>query len=177
MTARHVYIDETKHRGYLVVAAFVPGDELAQARAVVQGLLKRGQQHLHMRHEADGRKKAIAGTLTKAGIRATVYDAGRGYRTQLDARAACLSALVRDLSDSDIETLMVLDQDETLVKQDRKVLYQAVREAGREATVRYAHRRAAEERLLGIPDAYAWCWAKGGHWRPLIEPAISVRTV
>ena len=35
----------------------------------------------------------------------------------------------------------------------------------------------ATEQLLGIPDAFAWCWAKGGHWRSHIRPVITVQTV
>lgn len=177
MTARHVYVDETKHRDYLMVAAVVLGEDLTSARTVVQDLLKPGQQHLHMKDEADGRKEAIAKALAAAGLHATVYDAGRRYRTQMLARAACLSALVEGLATTDVETLIVLDQDETLVHSDRRLLYRAVRAAGREATFRYEHRRATTERLLGIPDAFAWCWAKGGHWRSHIRPVITVQTV
>lgn len=88
MTARHVYVDETKHRDYLMVAAVVHGEDLTSARAVVHDLLKPGQHHLHMKDEADGRKETIAKTLAAADLRATVYDAGRRYRTQVRARAA-----------------------------------------------------------------------------------------
>jgi hypothetical protein len=35
----------------------------------------------------------------------------------------------------------------------------------RSDTLRYEHRRAAAEQLLTLPDAIAWCWAKGGDWR------------
>lgn len=177
MTARHIYVDETKHRDYLMVAAVVLGEDLSATRAVIQDLLKPGQHHLHMKDEADGRKETIAKTLAAANLQATVYDAGRRHRTQLLARAACLSALIDDLATSDADTLIVLDQDETLVQSDRRLLYRAVREAGREATLRYEHRRASTERLLGIPDAFAWCWAKGGYWRSHIRPVVTVKTV
>jgi len=176
VTARHIYVDETKHRDYLMVAAIVLGENLTSARAVVQELLKPGQRHLHMKDEADGRKETIAKALSAADLHATVYDAGR-RRTQVLARAACLSALIDDLATSDIETLIILDQDESLVQSDRRLLYRAVRAAGREATMRYEHRRATTEHLLGIPDAFAWCWAKGGHWRSHIRPVITVQTV
>ncbi|AYE99674.1 hypothetical protein C0J29_32465 (plasmid) [Mycobacterium paragordonae] len=177
MTARHIYVDETKHRDYLMVAAVVLGEDLTSARAVVQELLKPGQRHLHMKDEADGRKETIAKALVSADLRATVYDAGRRHRTQVLARAACLSALVEDLATSNVETLIVLDQDESLVQSDRRLLYGAVRAAGCEATVRYEHRRAASERLLAIPDAFAWCWAKGGRWRSHIRPVVTVQPV
>lgn len=92
------------------------GEDLTSARACVRELLKPGQHHLHMKDEADGRKETIAKTLAAADLRATVYDAGQRHRNQVLARAACLSALIDDLSDSNIETLIVLDQDETLVQ-------------------------------------------------------------
>lgn len=177
MTARHVYVDETKRRDYLMAAAVVVGDDLNSARAVVQDLLRPGQRRLHMKDEADGRKETIAKTLAAAGLEAIIYDAGRRHRTQLEARAACLRALVRDLASSDALTLIVLDQDETLVHSDRQLLYHAVRSAGREATIRYQHRRGPGEPLLGIPDAFAWCWAKGGQWRSHIRPVITVKIV
>jgi hypothetical protein len=177
MTTRQIYVDESKQPGFVIVAAVVLGNNLGSARAVVQDLLRPGQHYLHMKNEADGRKETIAKSLVAADLQATVYDAGRRYRTQLLARTACLSALIDDLATSDVDTLVVLDQDETLVRFDRRLLYGAVRDAGRETTLRYEHRRAATEPLLGIPDAYAWCWAKGGHWRSHIQPAITVKSV
>lgn len=177
MSTRHIYVDETKRRDYLMVAAVVLGEDLTAARAVIQDLLKPGQHHLHMKDEADGRKETIAKTLVAADLRATIYDAGRRHRTQLQARAACLSALVEDLAASDLETLIVLDQDETIMHSDRQLLYRAVRDAGSESTLRYEHRRSTAERLLGIPDAFAWCWAKGGRWRAHIRPVVTVKVV
>jgi hypothetical protein len=46
-------------------------------------------------------------------------------------------------------------------------------EAGCRETLRYAHRRAASELLLAVPDAIAWCWAKGGHWRRRVERIVT----
>jgi hypothetical protein len=177
MTTRHVYVDETKHRDYVMVAAVVLGDDLGSTRAVVDGLLQPGQRHLHMKDEKAGRKETIAKTLACADIQATIYDAGRRYRTQLLARAACLHALVEDLAASDVDTMVVLDTDESLVHSDRQLLFHAVREAGRQVTLRYDHRRPDAERLLAIPDAFAWCWAKGGHWRTYIRAVTTVKII
>ncbi len=177
MTVRHIFVDETKRRDYVMVAASVLSDDLAAARAVVKELLKPGQHRLHMKDESDGRKETIAKALVAANLRATVYDAGRRHGSQLLARTACLSALIGDAAASDVETLIVLDQDETLVQFDRRLLYRSIHAVGREHAFHYAHRRSNTEQLLGIPDAFAWCWAKGGQWRSLILPAVAVRTV
>ena len=73
--------------------------------------------------------------------------------------------------------MIVLDQDETLVQLDRRLLYRSVHAVGREHELHYEHRRSNTEQLLGIPDAFAWCWARGGHRRSLIRPAVTVRTI
>jgi len=68
------------------------------------------------------------------------------------------------------DAMLVLEQDDTLVVSDRKLLYRATREAGC-PDLRYEHRRAAVEQLLALPDAIAWCWAKNGDWRRRIHPS------
>jgi hypothetical protein len=68
--------------------------------------------------------------------------------------------------------MLVLELDETVVTWDRKLLYRASRDAGC-PDLRYEHRRAAGEPLLALPDAIAWCWAKGGHWRNRIASSVS----
>jgi hypothetical protein len=38
--------------------------------------------------------------------------------------------------------------------------------------------RAEHELLLAVPDAIAWCWTKGGHWRDRVQPlATEVRSI
>lgn len=177
MTVLHIFVDETKRRDYVMVAVCVPGDDLGETRAVVRRLLQPGQHHLHMKDESNGRKKSIARALVAANLRATVYDAGRRHRNQVLARAACLSAIIDDAAASDVESLIVLDQDETLIQFDRRLLYRSVHAIGREHDLHYQHRRSNAEQLLGIPDAFAWCWARGGQWRSLIRPAVTVKTI
>ncbi len=64
----------------------------------------------------------------------------------------------------------MIEQDDSLLDWDRRQLYALAREA---PLLRYEHRRASAEQLLAIPDAIAWCWAKGGHWRRRIQPAVT----
>jgi len=103
-------------------------------------------------------------------------NAGRRYRDEPDARAACLRRLVDDAAHQG-DTLLVLEQDDSLLDWDRRRLYALARDA-QLPLLRYEHRRASAEPLLAIPDAIAWCWAKGGDWRRRIEPAVTtVRNV
>ena len=171
----HVFVDETKRRGYLLVASAVVTGDLAPTRRMLRGLVLPGQRRLHMKDESDSRKRSIATAIAVSGVQATIYDAGRRHRTERERRAECLRSLVVDLAGQDI-AMLVPEQDDTLVASDRKLLYRATRDAGC-ADLRY-EQRAATEQLLALPDAIAWCWAKGGDWRRRIEPVVTdVRTV
>jgi len=168
----HIFVDETKQRGYLLVASVVPSGELDAVRKILRGLVLPGQRRLHMNDENNQRRHAIADAINASGIHSTIYDAGRRYRSERDRRAACLLALVTDIARLG-DTMMILEQDDTLIASDRKLLYGASRVAGCVDTLRYEHRRAASEQLLAVPDAIAWCWAKGGDWRRRIELAVT----
>jgi hypothetical protein len=173
--SRHIFADETKDRDYLLIASVHASSELDELRTLIRSLVLPGQYRVHMRKESDSRKRLIAAAIAGAGVTATVYDAGHRYRDQLDARAACLAAIIDDAPGED--TILVLEQDESLVVWDRRYLYALTRHAGL-PRMRYEHRRAAAEPLLAIPDAIAWCWARGGDWRRRIAPAVtSIRQV
>ncbi|MGI8414348.1 MAG: hypothetical protein ACR2QA_18020 [Solirubrobacteraceae bacterium] len=167
----HVFVDESKDRAYLLVASIHVSGELEDLRKLMRGLVLRGQRRVHMKKESDPRRRAIAAAICGAGVSATVYDAGQRYRYELDARAACLRGVVKDAAGRG-ETMLVIEQDDSLVDWDRRRLYALAREA-RLPLLRYEHRRASAEQLLAVPDVIAWCWAKGGHWRHRIGPAVS----
>ncbi|BBX94687.1 hypothetical protein MBOE_63360 (plasmid) [Mycolicibacterium boenickei] len=95
MTARHIYVDETKPRSSYVVVASVHGaDDVQALRQVVRRLLLPGQRYLHMKDESEGRKREIAAEIVAAQVQANVYMAGKRYRTNNERRAKCLEALV-----------------------------------------------------------------------------------
>lgn len=165
------FLDETKHRGYqLVVVAVEAPEEAEDLRKIMRGLVLKGQRRVHMKKEDDSRRRAIAAAICGAGVVATVYDAGRRYPRELDARNACLQALIEDVA-AKREVRLVLEQDDSLLDWDRRTLYALTRQSGA-VDLRYEHRRAAVEPVLAVPDAIAWCWAKGGDWRRRIEPVV-----
>lgn len=173
----HVFVDETKNGDYLMVAAVaVPGD-LKALRRTVAGLVMPGQRRLHMRKEGDSRRRLIADAIVRSGITAVVFDAGRDYPHELDARQACLRGVIT-YADQVGASDLVLETDESLLVWDRRQLHSITGQVGCRDTLRYSHRRAHEESLLAIPDAVAWCWAKGGQWRNRIRPVVtSIRDV
>ena len=173
----HVFIDETKQRGYLMVASVVAAADLDLLRKTIRSLILPGQRRLHMKDENDRRKHAIVSAIIPTDIQVTIYDAARRYRNERERRAACLRAVVNDAA-ARAHPVLVLEQDDSLLSWDNQHLIEFTRAAGCRDTLRYQHRRATEEHLLAIPDAIAWCWAKGGDWRRRIQPVvIDVREV
>jgi len=171
VSGEYVFIDETKRRDYLLAAGAVHPEHLDPVRRVLRGLVLPGQRRLHMKDESDPRKRSIATAITDSEVQATVYDAGRRYRNERERRAAGLRAIVEDAAACG-HAMLVLEQDDSLLSWDNRQLIEFTRAAGCHATLRYEHRRAAAELALAIPDAIAWCWAKGGDWRRRIEPAV-----
>jgi len=164
----YLFADETKARGYVLAGSVHASGDLSALRAVVRGLVLPGQQRIHMTKERDVRKAVIADALIAAGVRATIYDA-HTHRRDVDARQACLTALAVDACRHP-DPVLVLEQDDSVLQHDRRHLYQVTRTVA--PGLRYQHARAASEELLAIPDAIAWCWAKGGRWRARIQPTI-----
>jgi hypothetical protein len=170
-----VYVDETKRGRYLLVA--VPLTDPGGTRRAVTALILPGQRRLHMVRERDSRRRLILSTFVTIGIEATIYDAGRTYPTDREARAACFQALVEDLAGGG-DTRLVIEQDDSLVSLDNQWLIELTRATGQRDTLLYEHQRASSDSLLAVPDALAWAWAKGGDWRRRAGPLIAaVRAV
>jgi hypothetical protein len=169
-----VYVDESKRAGYVMAAVSV-ADPVA-ARKVIRELILPGQRRLHMKREQPRRRGIIVSALVTTEVTTTIYDAGRLYRSERVARAACLTALVDDLANSSGDTHLVIEQDDSLVSTDQTTLYHGARRAHRDGLpgiVHYDHQRAYEELLLALPDVVAWCWVRSGEWRRRIDPILA----
>lgn len=168
-----VFVDETKRHGYLLVAVALAGADVEHMRKTLRALVLSGQRRLHMNDESDPRRRTIAAAIVEGPLTATVYDAARRHRNERERRAACLRAVVTDAATRG-DGLVVIEQDQTLIRSDDQLLIEATRAAGCRETLRWQHTTAAGEPLLAIPDAIAWCWAKGGDWRRRVEPVVAL---
>lgn len=176
-----IWVDETKAKGYVVVAVTAPSDHvLPDLRTALESMVLRGQRGLHMKDERDSRRRQIADTIVRVGrgcdLSAVVYDAGR-CGTEKERRERCLAALVKDaVAHRDLR--IVFDLDESLLQWDRQQMIRLIRRAEAGGRIVYDHQARHAETLLAIPDAVAWSWARGGEWRTRIAPIISeVRSV
>lgn len=125
-----------------------------------------------MKNERDVRKRAIADIIVRASVEAVVYNAGNRFRSEAQGRDACLQELVNDIAQRDGETQLIIDRDDSIVQRDKRCLIEYSRTAGCQGLLTYEHQKPAEELLLIVPDAIAWCWAKGGTWRQRISPVV-----
>ncbi|MFI9641274.1 hypothetical protein ACIG87_14625 [Micromonospora sp. NPDC051925] len=73
-------MDETKERGFLLVATVVPPSDLTRARRTVRNLVLPHQRRIHFHKERDDRRRQIVTAITTIGVQATVFDAV-GHRT------------------------------------------------------------------------------------------------
>jgi len=51
--SNHIFVDESKQRGYLLVASVVVPSDLDSVRRVLRGLVLPGQRRLHMKDESE----------------------------------------------------------------------------------------------------------------------------
>jgi len=67
-----VFVDETKHRNYLMRAAMLLPADVAPLRRAVRGLALPGQRRMHMSKESAPRRRLIADTIAGSGVTAVV---------------------------------------------------------------------------------------------------------
>ena len=171
-----VYVDETKRAGYVMAAVTVA--DPAAVRRVIRASVQPGNRRLHMVDERPRHRPGIVSALVATPISAIIYDAGRSYRTDREARSACLDAIVADVAGTSGDTCLVFEEDATLVSHDNQRLIEAIRATGQRETLHYKHLRAHEEMLLALPDMAAWCWVRSAEWRRRIAPILTaVRVV
>lgn len=169
----HVYVDESKQDQYLLIASVMLPADVSAARREVRSLVLAGQRRIHMNSEADPRRKTILARFADLGYTADVFRAGPSYKRDLDRREACLDQLVESLAATGQQTLLILESDRTLDHRDRRQLRSLTRALGCTDRLRYEHARAAQEPLLGVPDAIGWAFARGGVWRQRAAPLVN----
>lgn len=163
----HVFVDETKNQGYWIAAAVILPPDVAAVRRTVNGLCQPGQRRIHFTKEKDARRRKIVTALVATGARVEIYDASACHARL--ARTRCLEALTEALAARG-RVRLVIERDDSVLTHDKRVLFDHVRKTG--ADMEYQFLRAHEECLLAIPDAVAWCWAKGGAWKQSVRPMV-----
>jgi hypothetical protein len=169
----HLFIDESKASGYVLVAVAVAGSDVAFMRREITKLRRRGQSRVHFVKEDDSRRREIISKFVDLRIQAHVFRT----TTKGDAagREACIEALVGRALAIGIDRL-VFEKDESIEDWDRKILFRELERRGARSQIIYEHEIARNEPLLWIPDGIAWCYSRGRDWKRRIEGLIISET-
>jgi hypothetical protein len=165
----HVFVDENKHRGFLMAAARCPSGDVAVNRKALRSLLLPGQERLRFRHETDARRKQIIDVIAGFHLLVDVYCA---EQETLDNRRRCLEAIVRDTAGK--AERLVIERDESTLDRDRATLHAACRRY-EYFDLRWELIIPRQDPLLWVPDAVAWAWMKAGHWRRSVAKFSQLR--
>jgi hypothetical protein len=168
----HVFVDESKARGYIIAATVVPAEQVRNSRKALRGLLLKGQDRLHFAKESDSYRRSILSSMCALGFSIDVYVSS--VASDKLGRERCLRTLLADVTASGVARL-VLEQDDSLVTSDRRLIARCL--AGCSSRPDYLHARSRGEPLLWVSDAAAWCWYRGGDWQRRLAPLVgSVRS-
>lgn len=167
MAGPHLFVDESKKRGYLFAVAAVHIGDVQRERALMRSFLLHGQSHLHFTKESDGRRRTILHELIKHSTARSTVIAVTARVSDVEARRACLAATATIAVERRADRL-VFERDDSTHQADRRFLFPKLRDT----EVRYDFMGKREEPLLWMADAIAWCHAAGGRWRALASPLI-----
>lgn len=154
-----IYIDETQHKGYVVVAALVsPADEVTLIKNLRQ-IIPKGQSHIHMRAERKSRRSAIATTVKKMGCDVWIYHAAKSGGPVAEARMSCLAELARNCLATFPAVELIIEEDESMRRWDDQVLTVVKSELGEDKDrLIWTHTKPNTRPLLSIPDVVGWCF-------------------
>jgi hypothetical protein len=164
----HAFVDESARNGrYILCAALVDARDLDEVRKLARSLCLPGQARWHFKSESDRRRRQIIDQIVRCdAIGARLYF-GKG--PDLCVRRDGLTAIVSDLLDLNAGRL-VIESRESMDEFDRHNIAEAIRKTT--AGLTYTHLRPRQEPCLWLPDALAWAYGAGGHWRRRIQPTI-----
>lgn len=167
----HVFIDESKERGYTLVAATIVPKDVAAVRRSVSELRHRGARCIHMSKEGDASRKRIVGGLSELPLTTHVVNCARPLR-ELERRLACLTHVLDQCALAQSAAL-VIELDESIRSLERRFLVEECRKRQMHPDFTYKWHKRNDEPLLWVSDVVAWGYVKGGGWRQRVSPLIS----
>lgn len=169
--ADRVYVDESKARGYYVVATAAAIGDVQTSDRTLRDLLKPGQRRIHFRNESERRRRQILSRMCALDVRVSVWIVKQ--RSAKEARPLSLGALAEGAARAGAAQL-IIERDESLERADRRLIADAIRRAG-SSEMQYRHVAPHEHPLLWVSDAVAWCYSNGGDWIRRVDAIVESR--
>lgn len=169
MGAAHVFVDESKSKGFTLAAVSIDERRLHEARLGLRSFLLPGQRRIHFKSESQTRRRAILATLPGLGASAVIVATPQNMPA-LRARDAAMREM--GLWAARIQAIRIcIERDETVEGLDRRALFEVQSYTGSGFT--YGHSRPYDEPLLWAADAVAWAWTRGGNWRAAADRIVT----
>ncbi|MGK0722020.1 hypothetical protein [Leucobacter sp. W1478] len=119
-----LYVDESKARGYYVVATASAVGSVQASEKVLRALLKPGQRRLHFKSERESRRREILSRMNELDVRVAVWVVkGRPNR---EARDLCIADVASEACRSGVDQL-IIERDDSLVTADRRLIASVLR--------------------------------------------------
>lgn len=161
----HVFVDETKARGFLLVGVAIAASDLQAARRRLRALVVSGRHRVHFKKLSDSQRGEVLRAVRALPIRVIVVSSRQ--HDQVEARAAAMACLAACVRRSGAGRLVV-ERDDSFEAADRA----AVARVWPAGDVR--HLAGVEEPLLWVSDAIAWCVQRRGEWSRRINDLIDI---
>ncbi len=142
---------------------------IESARKQLRGQLVSGQHRIHFNKESNERRRKVINLICQQGWHTLIVI--HPSKNEVLARSSCLDAVIRYAIEVNA-VRMVIETDDSARQADKRALFDAGRRLPFAEDFTYNHMRARNEELLWVPDAIAWCFARGGEWRKRIEPVL-----
>jgi hypothetical protein len=166
----HVFVDESKRGSYYVAAAAVAPARASETQRSIRQLTRPGQRRIHFKSENDSSRRSLLSAMCGLDVRVQLYIV-RGEADKV-ARTMCLQALVSDLAESGAARLTI-ERDASLIQADRRTIREALHVHDYATALTYEHVAPADNALLWVSDAVAWCYQAGGDWMRRAGPLVS----
>jgi hypothetical protein len=165
----HLFVDESKAKGYVMAIAIIEAAKLAEARQALRALRLGGQTSLHFKRESVRRRRMILTALVNTGWGGHVVSSKQSRQDV--ARAECLSLLVGFASAVKARHI-TLELDASVERFDRQTLFRLLARQSTQESLPYQLVARAHEPGLWAADAIAWSYARGGEWRLRLEALL-----
>jgi len=165
MTVAQWFCDESKAKGYLLVAVCVDGSAVASVRRSLRGHLRAGQRAIHFNAEKEISRAAFMKTITASPITARVYRYEGLAKDR--AREACVRQVATDAKDAGVQRL-VFERDASVVARDNQWLRETL--GPRTArSLSFEHLARHGDPMLWAADGIAWCIQRGAGARSMLN--------
>ncbi len=160
-----VFVDETKRRGFAMVAIHARAEHIAKQRRQLRQHLRSGQRRIHFQKESPARRRTVMAMIAEWPITVHVYVSADAH--QNEARQRCLAVIASDIVSAPAINRLVIERDESRESNDRRILTEAMR--GQPRPISWEIQDGAGHEMLWVADAIAWCWPHPNpHWRALL---------